>query len=167
MHDNDHITDTSPTRRRPWARAAVGLTAAGVLLLGCCCLGSVGSWFFFLRSTPEKTIIGKWGFDAEAFKKNAKNKDAAELLGPMLSQMQLEIKSDNTMSFSMGGMSKSGKWKVVKTEGNTVFLDTKEDGSTKDEWTRQEITVIDSNHLKAVDRSGKLKDDEAMYLKRL
>ena len=34
MHDNDHITDTSPTRPRPWARAAVGLTAAGVLLLG-------------------------------------------------------------------------------------------------------------------------------------
>jgi len=32
MH-NDHITDASP-RRRSWTRAAVGLTAAGVLLLG-------------------------------------------------------------------------------------------------------------------------------------
>jgi hypothetical protein len=33
MHDNDHIT-ASPRRRRPWTRAAVGLTAAGVLLAG-------------------------------------------------------------------------------------------------------------------------------------
>ena len=34
MYDNDHIATTSPRRRRSWARAAVGLTAAGVLLAG-------------------------------------------------------------------------------------------------------------------------------------
>ena len=33
MHDNDHITDTSPTRRRRWSRTAIGLTATGVLML--------------------------------------------------------------------------------------------------------------------------------------
>jgi hypothetical protein len=32
VHDNDHITGTSPATRRPWARAAVGLAAAGALL---------------------------------------------------------------------------------------------------------------------------------------
>jgi len=31
---NDQITDASPTTRRPWARAAVGLAAAGALLAG-------------------------------------------------------------------------------------------------------------------------------------
>src|SRR5262249_34331510 len=111
---------------------------AGVLLLSCCCLGGVGSWFFFLRGGPEKTIIGKWGFDAEAFKKNAKNKEAADFMAGMLSQMQLEIKSDNTMTFGLGGKTESGKWKLVKTESNTVFLDTKQDSGTKDEWSRQE-----------------------------
>jgi hypothetical protein len=32
VHDNDHITGTSPATRRPWARAAAGLAAAGALL---------------------------------------------------------------------------------------------------------------------------------------
>src|SRR5579862_571011 len=31
---NDQITDASPTTRRPWACAAVGLAAAGALLAG-------------------------------------------------------------------------------------------------------------------------------------
>ena len=34
MHDKDHITDTSPTKRRRWAPAAAGLAAAGAVLLG-------------------------------------------------------------------------------------------------------------------------------------
>ena len=32
MRDNDHITSASPATRRPWARAAAGLAAAGALL---------------------------------------------------------------------------------------------------------------------------------------
>jgi hypothetical protein len=31
---HDHDTSTSPAKRRPWARTAAGLTAAGALLLG-------------------------------------------------------------------------------------------------------------------------------------
>jgi len=34
MHDNDHITDTPPTKRRRWAPAAAGIAAAGAVLLG-------------------------------------------------------------------------------------------------------------------------------------
>jgi hypothetical protein len=34
MHNHDHTTGTSPRTRRPWARAAAGLTAAGALLVG-------------------------------------------------------------------------------------------------------------------------------------
>ena len=34
MHDKDHTTDTSPTKRRRWAPAAAGLAAAGAVLLG-------------------------------------------------------------------------------------------------------------------------------------
>jgi hypothetical protein len=34
MHNHDHTTGTSPRKRRPWARAAAGLTAAGALLVG-------------------------------------------------------------------------------------------------------------------------------------
>src|SRR5262249_17416230 len=32
VHNNDHVTGTSPATRRPWARAAAGLAAAGALL---------------------------------------------------------------------------------------------------------------------------------------
>jgi len=34
MHNHDHTPDTPRRTRRPWARAAAGLTAAGVLLVG-------------------------------------------------------------------------------------------------------------------------------------
>jgi len=34
MYDHDHTTRTSRRTRRPWARAAAGLTAAGALLIG-------------------------------------------------------------------------------------------------------------------------------------
>jgi len=34
MHDHDHTASASRRTRRPWARAAAGLTAAGVLLVG-------------------------------------------------------------------------------------------------------------------------------------
>ena len=34
MYDHDHTAGASRRTRRPWARAAAGLTAAGALLIG-------------------------------------------------------------------------------------------------------------------------------------
>src|SRR5207247_1511596 len=44
----------------------IGGGVGAVLLLGCCCLGTIGSWFLFFSGGPEKKLVGKWGIDIEA-----------------------------------------------------------------------------------------------------
>jgi hypothetical protein len=134
---------------------------AGVLLLSCCCLGvGVGGWFFFLRSTPEKTIIGKWTGDADAMKKNLPK----ELQGPGVEELlksiatvSVEIKSDNTLTITVPVAKEpiTGKWKHLKTKDDTVTLDVTYDkepplGDRKKVQTQQ-IKVIDSNHIQVID----------------
>src|SRR5262245_28196402 len=107
----------------------VGAGAGVVALLSCCCLGGVGGWFFF-RSTPpektppEKTLLGKWGIDIEAMKKNSKwfDKDFEETA----SRSTLEYKADNTFALTFGPgspLNVHGRYKVLKTSGNKVTIE--------------------------------------------
>jgi hypothetical protein len=143
----------------------LGIGGGALLLLNCCCLGGVGGWFFFLRSSPpEKTMLGKWKGDAEMIRKKATDKAAGDLVAGLAESMQFEIKDGGTITFTFGGNTKKGQWKLVSSTGDTAVLDVKDEGAS--EWTRTEITVVDSNHLKVVDKKDKGKE-EPLYLKRI
>jgi hypothetical protein len=149
-----------------WIGAGVG-----VLVLGFCCLSiaGIGGWWFFLRGGPEKTIIGKWGLDLDAMKKNEPMfKELPDEIQKSLSSATIEIKSDGGMTMTAMGKTENGKWKSAGTKGNVVTLETKQDGANK-EWEKTEVTVLDSNHLKLVEKGSKDTGgkDKTTYLKRL
>jgi hypothetical protein len=144
--------------------------AAGVLVLGFCCVGIAGgaAWWFLLRGGPEKPILGKWGMDVEATKKN--NKQFADML-KMMPEMEkemgsgfMEFKSDGTMTMSFGNKNETGKWKNAEAKGDTVTIDTQPPNKT--EWEKIEFKVIDSTHLQATPL-GKSKKEGTLWLKRL
>jgi hypothetical protein len=133
---------------------------AGLLLVGCCCLGVAGGggWFFFFRSSPpEKVIIGKWQGDPEAIKK-ANPKD--ELSAGLAAAFNVEFKADGTMTTTVLGMSKPGKWKHISTKSDVVTIEIDEGKKTE----KQDIKVIDNNHIQLF--SGK-KGEPDMFMKRL
>jgi hypothetical protein len=143
----------------------------GILVLSCCCLGLAGggAWWFFLKGVnPEKAIIGKWGFDMEA----QKNDPEFKKLGPeeqkfvegLASAMSMEFKDGGVMTVSFGGKSETGKWKSSNAKGNTITIETRQDGEGKN-WEKADLTFTDNNHMKTVQKKGN--KDETVYLKRL
>jgi hypothetical protein len=157
-----------------WIGAGVG-----VLLLGFCCVGLVGGggWWFFLRSGPEKTIIGRWGFDVESTKKN--NPIGWEQMFPKgtppqmirlaeqeLAKSVIEIKADGNLIVSKGGLgTETSKWKNATSKGDTVTIEIKQDGPFNQSWEKIEFKVIDSNHLQFTPKGVAI--GGSMWLKRL
>jgi len=156
------------------------LGGAGLLLFCCCPVGGGGAWFFFLRSTPEKSIIGKWQIDATstaaAAEKAAGKKmtDAERKLfdSMMGNAFQMEFKDDHTatMTVTFGNMSETQKatWQVVKSEGKSLTLELKHEKASFGPATEKlDFTVIDSDHIKMVNKiGGKSGKAEELYMKR-
>jgi phage FluMu protein Com len=130
----------------------------GVVLLSCCCTG-VGAavWFFVINAgSPEKVIIGKWQIDVDETKKNLPegDKKKAEFMLGLMAAMTFEFKDDKTFNMALGGMNNKGKWKVLKTEGKTITLETIEDNAPKkNEPAQMIITVINNDRIKVLDKS--------------
>jgi hypothetical protein len=111
--------------------------AGGVVVLGFCCLGLVGGGLFlYLRSTPERTLIGRWEMDFPAQQKNEPN--------PMLN-VALEFRSDGTLVATEFGTNLTRQWKHVKTEGEVVTVDIT--GGIPSS-VRATVTIIDRDHIR-------------------
>jgi hypothetical protein len=148
-----------------------GIGGGVLLLLTCCCLGGVGGWFFFLRGggPPEKVMLGKWLGDADPVLKDAKNDTEKKIIQEFAKSVKLEFSSDGTMSIGGPFGTEKGKWKVLKSEGKTVSLETTREGQAQ--ALPVDVTVIDQNHIKVVWRWSRQTDskraDEDQYWKRI
>jgi hypothetical protein len=145
-----------------------GIGGGVFLLLTCCCLGGVGGWFFFLRGGPEKKIVGKWGLDMDAMKKNepmlAKLTDEQfKKFAEEAGKFTVEFKSDGTFVANEPGKTTAttGKWKKIDSKGDVLTIETKDEGK---DWERVEITIVDSTHIKVVQSKG---ESKTIYLKKV
>jgi hypothetical protein len=119
--------------------------AGGVVVLGFCCVGlGVGSFFLFLRNTPEKTLIGRWQVDLPAQQKNDPN---PQFNAVNTAQTTMEFRSDGTfVAADFGLPTVTRQWKHVKTDGEVVTVDISGAGFLDN--VRANVTVIDSNHIR-------------------
>jgi hypothetical protein len=117
--------------------------AAGVMVLGFCCLGIAGgaAWWFLLRGGPEKAIIGKWTMDTDAASKSAKKDPMSIAAGA-----QIEFKSDGSV-LDKTPMTPIliGKWKTISTKDSKNLTVELSEGSTT---SKLEVTILDNDHLK-------------------
>jgi hypothetical protein len=150
----------------------------GVLVLGFCCLGIGGaSIFWFTRGGPEKPILGKWGIDMEAMKKNnLALKDALKRLPPKeaekiekqilveASKFTLEIKADGTFTFFIAGnRTETSKWRNATAKGDIITLETLKAGFN-DRWETFVFKVIDIDHIQCTPPQS---FEVGLWLKRL
>jgi hypothetical protein len=114
--------------------------------------GGGAAWYFVLRNTPEKTIIGKWQMDAEAMVKQLtkgkapltaeQEKLALEKMQNIAANTQMEFRKGGTLVYDDG--KKKDKWKVKMVKGNVLFLQMENESKIESEM---QITVIDQDHI--------------------
>jgi hypothetical protein len=134
--DEDVEAQPRKKKKQPEAKSRAGLcilVAGGVLVLGFCCLGVGGAavYWFVLRSTPEKTMIGRWQLDIQEHLK----KEPGFLLEGGTTPT-VEFRADGSVIM---GPAINRKWKHIKTDGDTVTLEIDGQQAT--------VKVLDSNRI--------------------
>jgi hypothetical protein len=149
MDDADQVSEPAVPRASDTAKPKKSsktlwiVGGVGVLLLSCCCLGSVVTAFVvvFAMGGPEKTIVGKWTPDLDMAKKSTDKRDPQS----QAANMAIEFKSDGVV---LDGTPMSpilmGKWKTVSTkDSKNLTVELSASNATK----RLDIKIVDNNHL--------------------
>ena len=139
---SDEEGDAQPPKKkkkeRPQGKSRAALwigLGCGTIVLGFCCIGLGGGGFYWLvlHKTPEKTMIGRWQMDVQEHLK----KDPRFLL--LGAAPTVEFRSDGSVTMTQQGPTINGRWKHIKTDGDTVTLEI--DGQ------RATLKVVDSDHI--------------------
>jgi hypothetical protein len=150
----------------------VGLGCGALALLLACGGGGAALYFFvFSSKPPERVMLGKWKVDVEETKKNMTEteKKQLEFAPNLLTSITLEFKSDNTMIIGFGEITIKGKWKWIRTKGNTATLEVTNTNSNKNETNELEITAINNDRIRIVTinkKGGSSGSKEDMVMKR-
>ena len=122
--------------------AFMALLACTAILSGC--------------GNPAARLIGTW--DAELAAPVATDSTESRLKNAIvgLMKMRIEFRADGTLQFQASALGYAtdigGTWKYLKSEGNTLVLETKSAQAAASSITR--VTFIDDNHIELIPPAG-------------